>query len=215
MPVITELEKKRFEKLEQQNLNLYASLRKCKNQVSSSKRKSVVLMVMLGVVVLGFCCYLFFGSWLNESAMEAELTQVESSNTKLKQENERLASLSQELEQALAREKDERKNNEDRAVANGWRNSHLVYSVQIGGYKKFTLQLISDSFLNMLEYEGDGMVKYSLGLFSRYSDAESFIRKLEIMGIECFPVARYKGKNISIRDAKRLQRSSNIHKAKS
>ncbi len=203
MPVISELEKKKFEKLEQENLHLYDTLKKSKANASKAQGKSAFFLVLFILTLVGFACYYFFAG--NNLKQETELVKAKQDIKQLKKENDKLVNSNKELQQIITEKENDK--NENNNYSTNWKTTNLIYTLQIGGYTKFKLQFISDSFLNMLEYEDDGMIKYSLGLFSKYKEAESFMRKLHIMGIDCFLTARYKGEKISIVKAKRLEQT--------
>jgi len=80
----------------------------------------------------------------------------------------------------------------------------VMYQVQIGAYKKFSIAMHSDEFGDFTE-RTNGYNKYALGKFSTYADATTFKNDLKRLGFnEAFLVSFYNNEQIDIRKALEL-----------
>ena len=80
----------------------------------------------------------------------------------------------------------------------------VIYQVQIGAYKNFSIAMHSDEFNDLTE-NSNGYNKYALGKFSSYSDASTFKNDLKKLGFKkAFLVSFYNDEQIDIRKALEL-----------
>lgn len=83
----------------------------------------------------------------------------------------------------------------------------LLYMVQIGAFKSFALNSYYKEKDAINENTESGYKKYSLGSFTKYSDALKFKREVKRLGFrEAFLVATYKNKRIDVKEAIKLER---------
>jgi hypothetical protein len=82
--------------------------------------------------------------------------------------------------------------------------SDLVYKVQIGAFKKFDITKYFNNNKNFSgEVEDDGTMKYTLGEFPDYWEADKFKQFLREMGVAGAWVVAYKdGKRVNMKDAR-------------
>ncbi|PCH76073.1 MAG: hypothetical protein COB98_07285 [Flavobacteriaceae bacterium] len=80
----------------------------------------------------------------------------------------------------------------------------VMYQVQIGAFKNFSIAMHSEEFSDLTEYS-NGFNKYALGKFSTYADATIFKNDLKRIGFKkAFLVSFYKEEQINIRKALEL-----------
>ena len=79
----------------------------------------------------------------------------------------------------------------------------VIYKVQIGAFKKMDLSKYFDNHANFSgEIEEGGIIKYTLGQFTVYWEADQFKKYLRKMGVKGAWVVAYKnGHRVDIRDA--------------
>lgn len=81
----------------------------------------------------------------------------------------------------------------------------IIYQIQIGAFKKFSVKLQSDDFSNLSEYSVDDYNKYAVGKFSSYADAITSKKNLKKIGFkDTFIISFYKNKPIDIKKALKL-----------
>jgi hypothetical protein len=82
--------------------------------------------------------------------------------------------------------------------------SDLVYKVQIGAFKKFDITKYFNNHQNFSgEVDDDGTMKYTLGEFPDYWEADKFKSFLREMGVNGAWVVAYKnGKRVNMKDAR-------------
>ncbi len=90
-------------------------------------------------------------------------------------------------------------------------NEKIIYSVQIGAFKEFSLT--SKGLLNLSENNNDDFYKYSIGNYLTYEEALTLKQSLSLLGFEdCFISAQSYGKKIAIRDALYLSSQNRLKK---
>lgn len=79
----------------------------------------------------------------------------------------------------------------------------VVYKVQIGAFKSFDITKYFDNHKNFSgDVDADGTMKYTLGVFKDYWEADKLKKYLRDMGVAGAWVVAYKdGKRINIKDA--------------
>ncbi|WP_196890337.1 SPOR domain-containing protein [Aureivirga marina] len=81
-------------------------------------------------------------------------------------------------------------------------NLEVVYSVQLGAYEDFNIELISENFSNVAEKNISGINKYSVGNFPTYEEVYTLKQDLIKLGFkDCFVIAQSFGKDIDVREA--------------
>ena len=153
-------------------------------------------------------------------------TNLEARVTNLEQEKGDLAQEIQDLKDALARKEAETKalaenpikdtthTDENLAVAENGNNQPkartqkgVVFKVQIGSFKKVNITKYFDRHKNFSgDVDSDGTMKYTLGVFPSYWEADTFKKYLREMGVKGAWVVAYKdGKRARIKDVLEAQ----------
>lgn len=140
------------------------------------------------------------------SSMEAELESLEVENTKLKSDVADYKKAAKEAAEKLAAEKLARDKEEEgnsyglysRSISKG-----VVYKVQLGAYKNFDMTKYFNNHKNFSgEIDDDGTMKYTVGEFTEYWEAEQFKKLLREMGVKGAWIVSYQeGKRIPLKDA--------------
>ena len=86
---------------------------------------------------------------------------------------------------------------------NNENGGNITFKVQIGAYKKFDLSQYFNNHRNFGgEIDDDGTMKYTLGIFATYNEAEKFKQLMREMGVKGAWIVSYKnGKRVSMTDA--------------
>ncbi len=79
----------------------------------------------------------------------------------------------------------------------------IVFKVQIGAFKNFDIRKYFNNHKNFSgEVDSDGTMKYTLGVFGDYWEADKFKKYLREMGVKGAWIVSYKdGKRVNIKDA--------------
>ncbi|WP_196885044.1 SPOR domain-containing protein [Aureivirga sp. CE67] len=81
-------------------------------------------------------------------------------------------------------------------------DQEVVYSVQLGAYEDFNIELISENFTNLAEKNISGINKYSIGNFPTYEEVYMLKQDLIKLGFkDCFVITQSYGKEIDVREA--------------
>lgn len=128
---------------------------------------------------------------------------------RIRKENERLANIKEQqqlAEEKRQRELQEQEEQQQRQEETKDESAEVIYRVQFSSSLKQIS--ISDNRFNGLEdmysYQENGKWKYASGLFATQSEALEYLKKVKETYNDAFVVAFYKGKRISIVEAKRL-----------
>ena len=79
----------------------------------------------------------------------------------------------------------------------------IGFEVQIGAFEHFDLSAYSDELMRFSEQKDNGVNKYVLGQFSRFENAEDFLRDIKKMGIrDAFIAGIVDGQRSTVRSAK-------------
>lgn len=78
----------------------------------------------------------------------------------------------------------------------------VVFKVQVGAFKSFDLTKYFDRHQNFSgEVDADGTMKYTLGIFSDYWEADKFKKYMREMGVKGAWIVSYKdGKRVNIKE---------------
>ena len=78
----------------------------------------------------------------------------------------------------------------------------VVFKVQVGAFKNFDLTKYFDRHQNFSgEVDADGTMKYTLGIFSDYWEADKFKKYMRAMGVKGAWIVSYKdGKRVNIKE---------------
>lgn len=78
----------------------------------------------------------------------------------------------------------------------------VVFKVQVGAFKNFDLTKYFDRHQNFSgEVDADGTMKYTLGIFSDYWEADKFKKYMREMGVKGAWIVSYKdGKRVNIKE---------------
>jgi len=81
----------------------------------------------------------------------------------------------------------------------------IVYSIQIGAYTNFNINLISDNLSHLNEFEEDGFNKYAIGKYTTYKEAVLLRDDLKRLGFnDCFIIAKSYGEPVNVKEALEL-----------
>ncbi|MBI1315351.1 hypothetical protein GC167_00620 [bacterium] len=81
----------------------------------------------------------------------------------------------------------------------------LWYFVQIGAYKNLDLSMFESGSVNFRMRTEDSLMKYTLGSFRDFAEAERFVESIRKMGIkDAFILAFNDGQRITIEESKQL-----------
>lgn len=148
------------------------------------------------------------------SSLTSEKASLESKVAALKSENNKLASDVEDYKQAakeaaekLAAEKvkqDEVKGSDTYGLYSRSTEAGIIYKVQIGSFKQFDITKYFNNHKNFSgEIDDDGTMKYTIGEFPEYWEADKFKSLLRDMGVKGAWVVAYKdGKRVNMKDAR-------------
>lgn len=140
------------------------------------------------------------------SSLKSEVESLEVENTNLKSDVVDYKKAAKEAADKLAAEKLARDKEEEGNTYDLYSRSaskEVVYKVQLGAYKNFDLTKYFNNHKNFSgEIDDDGTMKYTVGEFNEYWEAEQFKKLLREMGVKGAWIVSYKeGKRIPIKDA--------------
>ena len=139
--------------------------------------------------------------------LEMEVSSLNEENSRLQQELNDLKSQLEEAKTASApvSESTDSEVSEETQMQKATSPSidGLVFKVQIGAYKGIDLKKYFDNYKNFSgEIGEDGVLKYTLGVFTDYWEADQFKKYLREMGVKDAWVVSYKdSQRIPIKDA--------------
>jgi len=142
------------------------------------------------------------------SNCETDIIVLQTENETVEEENSNLEAKILRLE-ILLDQKDSTSSGQAKSESNYSANYEqvtpkgVIYKVQIGAFKKMDLSKYFDNHLNFSgEIEEGGIIKYTLGQFTVYWEADQFKKYLRKMGVKGAWVVAYKnGHRVDIRDA--------------
>lgn len=83
-------------------------------------------------------------------------------------------------------------------------DSSITYTVQIGAFAEFDIAPFASQLEGVYVFENDSLQKLSLGTFSNFTQAQTFLHKMSEMGLEFAYITVYKnGEPIGIMDARK------------
>ena len=138
--------------------------------------------------------------------LEADKSQLETKVIDLEAEVEKLKIEVEDLENtAKAIVVKETQNTNEGAYNHYEQQSSegILYKVQIGAFKNFDITKYFDNHKNFSgDVDEDGTMKYTIGVFKDYWEADKFKKYLRDMGVGGAWVVAYKnGKRVNIKDA--------------
>lgn len=138
--------------------------------------------------------------------LESEVSALNDENSRLQQELDNLKNQLAEAQTAPAVEAEEptEESEPEETIASASSGvSGLIFKVQIGAYKEFDIRKYFDNNKNFSgEVDEDGTMRYTIGLFKDYWEADQFKKYLREMGVKGAWVVSYKdGNRIPIKDA--------------
>ncbi|BAV95334.1 hypothetical protein [Ichthyobacterium seriolicida] len=191
---IREKVEQKIESLNQEEIDLSKKVKKQRNKLILSRITNIIFIILFsGIGYLVFIEKLVLNTGEN-NPLTQKLDSLTLSNTELLNNYNELLKEKEQIDSI-------------RKMQYDFSKMDLIYSLQIASYKKNELKFISDSYVNMLTYGDDNIIKYSLGIFKTYDEMLNFMRQLQTGGIDCFPVAKSKGKDITIEEAKQIENS--------
>ncbi len=139
------------------------------------------------------------------TAYYEQLQEKESTINELQAENAQLMSEVDKLKEAKEAKQTEQENSEDNYADNYETPTAkgVLFKVQIGAFKELDLREFFGNNENFSgEVEEDGTMKYTLGTFTDYWQADKFKKYLRKMGVKDAWIVAYKdGKRVDIKDA--------------
>jgi len=85
----------------------------------------------------------------------------------------------------------------------------VFFEVQIGAFQNFDFEKYRENLANLKSENVDQLDKYTLGKFRKYSDATSFKKDIEKMGVTgAFIVGKLDGQRIEMAEALKASKSS-------
>lgn len=141
-------------------------------------------------------------------------SQLEADNSKLETKVSNLVSEKEELDQEVRDLKAAAAKAQTEAQSSGSGSSDsydsykqadmsgVVFKVQVGAFRNFDIRKYFDNHKNFSgEVDPDGNMKYTLGVFKDYWEADKFKKYLRDMGVKGAWVVSYKdGQRVSIKD---------------
>ena len=133
------------------------------------------------------------------SGLESQIIDLEADNEKLKIELEDMEKAAQAA--AVVEAQATTEGAYDQYSQEG--AADVVFKVQVGAFKSFDITKYFDKHKNFSgDVDADGTMKYTLGVFSEYWEADKFKKYIRDMGVAGAWVVAYKdGKRIDIKDA--------------
>jgi hypothetical protein len=141
------------------------------------------------------------------ATLVTEVSLLTSENATLQSDVEDYKLAAKEAAERLSAEKvkqDSLKVNDTYGLYSRNTTSDVIYKVQIGSFKKFDITKYFDNHKNFSgEINDDGTMKYTLGGFPEYWEADKFKKFLREMGVNGAWVVAYKeGKRVNMQDAR-------------
>lgn len=133
------------------------------------------------------------------SDLESQMIDLEADNQKLKIELEDMEKAAQASAVAEAQNTSEGAYDQySQEAADG-----VTFKVQVGAFKSFDITKYFEKHKNFSgDVDSDGTMKYTLGVFNDYWEADKFKKYLRDMGVAGAWVVAYKdGKRVNIKDA--------------
>ena len=134
------------------------------------------------------------------SGLESQIIDLEADNEKLKIELEDMEKAAQAS--AVAEAQSTSEGAYDQYTQEG--ATGIIYKVQVGAFKSFDITKYFDKHKNFSgDVDADGTMKYTLGVFNEYWEADKFKKYLRDMGVAGAWVVAYKdGKRVNMKDAR-------------
>ena len=142
-----------------------------------------------------------------KTTLESKVSNLESENNKVESDVADYKKAAKEAAEKLANEKvkaDSVGADAYGLYSRGGGTAGLVYKVQIGSFKKFDITKYFNNHQNFSgEIDDDGNMKYTLGAFPDYWEADKFKKFLREMGVNGAWVVAYKqGKRVDMKAAR-------------
>ncbi len=155
------------------------------NEFSNVKKNNNIYGIIVIILSLLLILYVFFSIynpfWLPEKTEKLDVNN----QVVLKQEYQELMAKADKFDNYVKEE-----------AYDG-----VIYRVQIGAFKDFKISLFSDEFSNIGEYK-NSYTRYTLGRFTKYSEATKFKNDLIKLGFKDSFLTSYKqNEPINIREA--------------
>lgn len=135
------------------------------------------------------------------SIMQADLQDAES---QLEAKNQDIASCKSEvrsLKGQIAQMEEQKNPAVPAGYAAGNPDEGIVFKVQIGAFKNKDLSKYAGNNPNFSTEDGDGMNKYTIGVFRDYWEADAFKKYMREMGVKEAWIVSYKdGQRVEIKD---------------
>lgn len=132
-------------------------------------------------------------------SLQSEVSSLQSSVTKLESEIE-------DYKAAAAAAEEAANSNPSGSSYDEYQKpdmSGVVFKVQVGAFRSFDIRKYFDNHKNFSgEVDADGTMKYTLGIFKEYWEADKFKKYLRDMGVKGAWVVAFKdGQRVDIKDA--------------
>ena len=142
----------------------------------------------------------------NKDKYKEDVINLQTRVDELESENEQISSEIEDYKAAAAaaEEKAQQAASAPVAASGGTATAApgVVFKVQVGAFKNFDLTKYFDRHQNFSgEVDADGTMKYTLGIFSDYWEADKFKKYMREMGVKGAWIVSYKdGKRVNIKE---------------
>ncbi len=142
----------------------------------------------------------------NKDKYKEDVINLQTRVDELESENEQISSEIEDYKAAAAaaEEKAQQAASAPVAASGGTTTAApgVVFKVQVGAFKNFDLTKYFDRHQNFSgEVDADGTMKYTLGIFSDYWEADKFKKYMREMGVKGAWIVSYKdGKRVNIKE---------------
>ena len=187
------------DRLELQKEDIYKELDNSRKKNRTNVERASMVMYSLGaviaVLIVAIIFVYFYGPVVEtnrkeKASYELYVKSIEQQNIKYKSDIDKLKA-------KFA----------NGGYSEGSKRPDLLYKVQIGAFKSFSLKGYYPEKDAILEKNESGLKKYSLGSFTNYKDALKFKKEVRRLGFkQAFLIAEYKGKLINVKEGIKLER---------
>lgn len=134
--------------------------------------------------------------------LQADNDQLESEISDYKAAAAKAEEKAQQMEQAASQPAAPAAGGADYANYEQPTSKGVLFKVQVGAFKNFDITKYFDRHQNFSgEVDADGTMKYTLGVFSEYWEADKFKKYMREMGVKGAWIVSYKdGKRVNIKD---------------
>lgn len=137
---------------------------------------------------------------------EKEIKKLKNDVADLKKEKAELENELEDLKAVNKKKEQEQQTTQEKGSYGDYKSSTsegVQYKVQVGAFKNLDLRDYFDNHKNFSGETEEGLMKYTLGVFSEYWEADKFKSYLRDMGVKGAWVVAYKdGKRVPMKEAR-------------